>query len=190
MSYRFYPERVEPLGQKAGIADTDLLVPIQGINGLRITIPTLRISCGATAQVVSCLQVAKSFTVTISDDVGKTVTLDGLAEDLTDALVAVDGGDDSWFFSSVTGTVGEVVTLADAFPTDGLKAEGRFFVFTEEDDESTQSAALTADSENLLETPAPGVFQGADLNYPVMLHVTNDTNAATLRGGVVVYINR
>jgi hypothetical protein len=107
MSYRFYPERVENLGRKAGVADTDLLIPIQGINGLRITIPALRIATGATAQVVSCLQVAKSFTLSASDSDAKTVTLDGLSEDLTDALVAVDGGDDQWFFTTVSACAGE-----------------------------------------------------------------------------------
>jgi hypothetical protein len=69
-----------------------------------------------------------------------------------------------------------MATLTDAFPDEGMADEGRFFVFAEADDEACPNAALPADSEVSLEAPAPGLFQGADLNYPVVLHMTNDTN--------------
>ena len=33
MSYRFYPERIQSIGQKSGVVGEDLLIPVSGIDG-------------------------------------------------------------------------------------------------------------------------------------------------------------
>ena len=74
MSYRFYPERVEPIGSKVGVGDTDMIVPVTGYDGMRVTIPQLSIVTGATAQVLTVMQVKEIDTMAIVDPATKKVT--------------------------------------------------------------------------------------------------------------------
>jgi hypothetical protein len=190
MSYRFYPERVEPIGNKAGVADTDMIVPVTGYDGMRVTIPLLSIVTGATAQVLTVMQVKELDTMTAIDSVAKEVTLETIETDLTGRYAAMETVDGDWFISKVTASAAKVHTIEDAFPADGLKLTGRFFLFAATDDELNQKASLEASKETILTQPAPGRFVGRDFCFPVILHMTNDTNALTLQGGMAVYINR
>lgn len=190
MSYRFYPERVEPIGSKAGVADTDMIVPVTGYDGMRITIPLLSIVTGATAQVLTVLQVKEIDTMTVIDSGAKKVTLETIEDDLADRYAAMETVDGDWFISKVTDTTDKVQTLEDAFPADGLKVTGRFFLFSPVVDELNQIVSLEASKETVLSEPAPGRFAAGDFCYPLILHMTNDTDPLTLQGGMAVYINR
>jgi hypothetical protein len=190
MSYRFYPERVEPIGNKAGVADTDMIVPVTGYDGMRVTIPLLSILTGATAQVLTVLQVKEIDTMTVLTSAAKEITLETIADDLTGRYAAMESVDGDWFISKITASAAKVHTMTDAFPADGLKLTGRFFLFAPVDDALNQIVSLEASKETVLTQDAPGRFVGRDFCFPVILHMTNDTNALTLQGGVAVYINR
>ncbi len=190
MSYRFYPERVEPIGNKAGVADTDMIVPVTGYDGMRVTIPQLSILTGATAQVLTVLQVKEIDTMTAIDSGAKEVTLETIEDDLTGRYAAMETVDGDWFISKITASADKVHTMADAFPADGLKVTGRFFLFAPVDDELNQIVSLEASKETVLSEPAPGRFVAEDFCYPLILHMTNDTDPLTLQGGMAVYINR
>jgi len=190
MSYRFYPERVEPIGSKAGVADTDMIVPVTGYDGMRVTIPLLSIVTGATAQVLTVLQVKVIDTMAEIDSGTKKVTLETIEDDLAGRYAAMETVDGDWFISKVTASAAKVHTLEDAFPADGLKVDGRFFLFAPVDDDLNQIVSLEASKETVLSEPAPGRFAAGDYCYPLILHMTNDTNALTLQGGMAVYISR
>ena len=190
MSYRFFPERVEPIGSKEGVADSDMIVTVTGHDGMRVTIPLLSIVTGATAQVLTVLQVKEIDTMTVIDPATKKVTLETIEDDLAGRYAAMETVDGDWFISKVTSSAAKVHTLEDAFPADGLKVNGRFFLFSPVSDELNQIAVLEASKETVLTQPAPGRFAARDFCFPLILHMTNDTNPLTLQGGMAVYINR
>ena len=108
---------------------------------MRVTIPHLSIVTGATAQVLTVLQVKEIDTMTVIDPATKKVTLETIEDDLVDRYAAMETMDGDWFISKVTLSAAKEHTLEDAFPADGLKVTGRFFLFAPVDDELNQIAA-------------------------------------------------
>jgi hypothetical protein len=101
MSFRFYPERVDSIGQKSGVVSEDLLIPVPGIDGMRITIPQLSVSCGANAQVLTLLQVKTHDQITALDKDAKTITVEEIETDLSNRLIALETEDGGWLFLPV-----------------------------------------------------------------------------------------
>ncbi|MBI9103752.1 MAG: hypothetical protein JEY99_15155 [Spirochaetales bacterium] len=189
MSYRFNAERVMPIGSKTGSAGVNTIVPVEGCDGLRLTIPHLEVSCGATPQTLTILQVEDQDLITAFDTGSKTITLEAVDDDLEDLHVAIEKEDSSFAFTTVASSAAKIHTLTDAPPAD-TKLTGRLFIFCTTDGENAQSTALEANTENELTAPAPGRFIARDFCYPLIIHITNATNPATLRGGAAVYIAR
>ncbi len=189
MSYRFYAERVMPIGSKAGSAGVDTIMPIEGCDGLRLTIPHLSISLGATPQVLTILQVEEQDIIKAFDNAAETITLDTNEEDLEDLHIALEQTDGTWFFTTVASSAAKVHTLNLAPPAT-TKIEGRAFIFCAVDGENAQSVSLSANNNHELSASAPGRFIARDFCYPMILHLTNATNPATVRGGAAVYISR
>ena len=189
MSYRFYAEYLKPIGSKVGTAGTDTVIPIQGHEGLRLTIPRLSVSCGATPQTLTILQVEDMDQVTAFDVGAETITLESIEADLSDKHIAIEKEDGTFLFTTVSATAAKVQTLNDAPPAD-TKLTGRAFIFCDTNSELAQTEALAANSYNELEAPAPGRYIAADFNFPLIIHITNTTDPATVRGGAAVYISK
>jgi len=189
MSYRFYAERVAPIGSKTGSAGVDTIMPLEGCDGLRLTVPHLSISVGETAQTLTILQVEDQDLISAFDGPGKTVTLETLDSDLSGRQVALEKSDGSFFFTSVASSDEKVHTLAGTPPAT-TKVTGRLYLFCAPGGELAQSVALEESKNHELSAPAPGRFMARDFCYPLILHLTNTTNPATIRGGSMVYIAR
>ncbi|MDC7225202.1 MAG: hypothetical protein PQJ61_00395 [Spirochaetales bacterium] len=189
MSYRFYAEHIKPIGSKEGSAGNDTVIPVSGCEGLRLTIPRLSVSCGATPQVLTVLQVEDMDQISAFDTGGKTLTFDTIETDLADKHIAVEKEDGTFFFTTVTSSAAKVHTLTDAPPAD-TKIAGNVYIFCDTDSELVQTEALAANTENNLEAPAPGRFIARDFCFPLIIHITNTTNPTTVRGGAAVYISR
>ena len=136
------------------------------------------------------LQVKEIDTMTDIDSGTKKVTLETIEDDLAGRYAAMETVEGDWFISKITASADKVHTTEDAFPADGLKVTGRFFLFCPVDDELNQIVALEASKETVLSEPAPGRFAAGDFCYPLILHMPNDTDPLTLQGGMAVYINR
>jgi len=189
MSYRFYAEYLAPIGSKVGSAGVDTVIPVPGCEGLRLTIPQLAVSCGATPQTLTILQVEEMDQVGAFNVAGKTLTLETIDADLEDLYVAIEKEDGTFFFTPVASSIAKVHTLTDAPPAD-TKISGTVFIFCATGSELSQTVALLANTENELEAPAPGRFIARDFCFPLIIHLTNTTNPATVRGGAAVYISR
>ena len=189
MSYRFYAEHLAPIGSKAGTTAGDTIMPIQGHEGLRLTIPRLTIVCGETPQILTVLQVEDMDQISAFDAGAKTLTLETIEDDLADKHIAIEKEDGTFFFTTVVSSAAKVHTLTDEPPAD-TKIVGTVFVFCDVDSELAQSEALLANTENELESPAPGRFIARDFNFPLILHITNTTDPTYVRGGAAVYISR
>lgn len=190
MSYRFYCERVEPIGQKTEAAGTDIVLPVNGYEGMRLTIPFLSVQCAATAQLLSILQVKEYDRISAFNAAEKKITVNQIGEDLEDIYIAAEKNDGEYFFSKVSDSEGKVHTVTDPFQEGTLKPAGRFFVFSSPGDEESQCAVLDAEKVNNLSLDAPGVFVARDFCFPVIIHITNGTNAAKLLAGIAAYISR
>ena len=188
MSFRFYPERLESIGQRAGTVGEDLLIPIQGMDGMRITIPQLSVSCGADAQTLTLLQVKEMDLVSLLDIDNSQITLEGITEDLSGRLVALETNDGSWLFLQITASSSMVQTLDGDLSE--VKEGGRFFLMAESSDEECLVIPIEADSETLIQDPAPGRLIASDFCYPVVIAITNTTTAVKFNGATVVYICR
>lgn len=189
MSYRLYAEHIAPIGSKAGEAGVDTVLPVAGSEGLRLTIPQLQVSCGATPQTLTVLQVQDMDKITAFNVSGKTLTLDTMDDDLADLYVAIEKDDGTFFYTTVISSAAKVHTLTDAPPAD-TKLTGTAFIFCDTDSELAQSVSLKANTENEFESPAPGRFIARDFCFPLIIHITNTTNPTTVRGGAAVYISR
>jgi hypothetical protein len=189
MSYRFYAEYLAPIGSKAGSAGVDTVIPVSGCEGLRLTIPQLAVSCGATPQTLTILQVEEMDQIAEFNVPGKTLTLESIDIDLADKHIAIEKEDGTYLFTTVVSSAAKVHTLTDAPPAD-TKLTGTAFIFCDTDSELAQSAALAANTDYELEAPAPGRFIARDFCFPMIIHITNTTNPTTVRGGAAVYISR
>lgn len=186
MSYRFYPERIESIGQITGVVGEDLLIPVSGIDGMRITIPRLSVSCGANDQILTLLQVKEADLITAIDITGKTVSLESFEEGLTDRLCALETLEGDWIFLKISASAAKVHTLdGDISP---VKTQGRFLLFCEVDDTLNQRVPLKQSVETLIDDNAPGRLVARDFCYPVVIHITNTTTAVQFNGGSVVFI--
>ena len=114
MSYRFYAEYLKPIGSKVGTAGTDTVIPIQGHEGLRLTIPRLSVSCGATPQTLTILQVEDMDQVAAFDVGAETITIESIDADLADKHIAIEKEDGTFFFTTVSATAAKVQTLIEA----------------------------------------------------------------------------
>jgi hypothetical protein len=188
MSFKFYPERIEPLGQRSGVVGENLLIPIQGIDGMRITIPQLSVSCGANAQELILLQVEKQDTIHGVDIAGKAITASEIDYDLTDRLVALETYEGDWLFLKITASVDKNHSIIE--DVSNVKTGGRFLLMAEESDSLNQRVPLKAVEENLIMDPAPGRLVARDFCYPVVVSITNTTTAVEFNCASAVYICR
>ncbi|QEN06813.1 hypothetical protein EXM22_01950 [Oceanispirochaeta crateris] len=188
MSFNFYPERVEPIGQKAGTIGENLLIPIQGMDGMRITIPQLSVSCGADAQVLTLRQVETQDAIVALDIDAKTVAVEDTETDLTDRLIALETKDGGWIFLAVSASVAKIHTFTGDISE--VKVDGRFLIIAEENSELNQRVPLEAGAETLIADDSPGRLIACDFCYPVILSISNETSAVQFNGATVIYISR
>lgn len=186
MSFRFYPERIDSVGQKSGTVGEELLIPVPGIDGMRITIPQLSVSCGANAQTLRLLQVKEMDLMQAIDEASKTIGLNEIETDLNGRLVALETNDGDWLFLTVTSSDGKDHTFTDEINT--LKAGGRFLLIAEDTDELNQRIPLASGEETHINDNAPGRLFARDFCYPVVISITNDTTAVEFNSASVVYI--
>jgi hypothetical protein len=186
MSFRFYPERVDSIGQKSGVVSEDLLIPVPGIDGMRITIPQLSVSCGANAQTLTLLQVKTHDQITALDKDAKTITVEDIETDLSDRLIALETEDGGWLFLPVTSSAAKVHTFTGDIST--VKENGRFLLMAETEDELNQRIPLASGEETLVNDNAPGRLFARDFCYPVVISITNTTTAVEFNSASVVYI--
>jgi hypothetical protein len=186
MSFRFYPERVDSIGQKSGSVGNDLIIPIPGIDGMRITIPQLSVSCGANDQVLTLLQVKTQDLITVLDSGGGTLTVEEIETDLADRLVALESIEGDWIFRTVTSSAGKVHTIAGDLSL--VKPAGRFLLICEDSDPLNQRIPLKQSVENLVQDNAPGRLFARDFCYPVVISISNTTTAVEFNSASVVYI--
>ena len=188
MSFNFYPERVDLIGQRDGTIGEDLAIPIPGIDGLRITIPHLSVSCGADDQVLTLRQTETKDRITALDTDAKTVTVEETEADLTGRLIALETEDGTWLFLPVTSSSGKVHSFTGDISE--VKPEGRFLLIAEEEDDLNQRVPLKENAETLICDADPGRLIARDFCYPVVLSISNDTSAVKFNGASVVYISR
>ena len=191
MGYNVNLERVKNIAGKKEAIGTDILVPIQAENDKRITVPCLLAKCGATAQTLTVLQV-KSLDYVAAAALGgqNVVTIVESAEDLTGRQIGIQLGDGSWFFSEVTATSLKQQALTENLPADGVEKDARFAIFNLPSEDGNEAIPLAADELANLQAPCPGLFVAEDFGFPVILHLTNDTNPAEILGGTVAYIGK
>ncbi|MBF9018629.1 MULTISPECIES: hypothetical protein [unclassified Oceanispirochaeta] len=186
MSFRFYPERVDSIGQKSGVVSEDLLIPIPGIDGMRITIPQLSVSCGANAQNLTLLQVKEQDLMSVVDVPSKTITTEEIDTDLADRLIALETLDGDWLFLKVTSSAAKDHTFTEDISN--VKTGGRFLLIAEETDDLNQRIPLASGEETLVNDNAPGRLFARDFCYPVVISITNETTAVEFNSASVVYI--
>ncbi len=186
MSFRFYPERIDAIGRRAGTVGEDLLIPVPGIDGMRITIPELSVNCGADAQSLSLLQVESLDIINTLE--GSAVTPEELSSDLAGRLVALETQDGDWLFDTVTATSSGAHSFTEDLSE--VKEGGRFLLMAEEDSELNQKVPLAADAEIHISDPAPGRLIARDFCFPVVISISNDITAVSFNAATVVYICR
>jgi len=191
MGYNVNLERVRNIAGRTEEVGTDIIVPIQAENDKRITVPCLLARCGATAQTLTVLQV-KSLDYVAAAALGgqNAVTITESAEDLTGRQVSVQLADGSWFFSEVTGSDAKAQTLAANLPAEGAAKDARFAIFNLPAEDGNEVLPLAANELANLQAPCPGLFVAEDFGFPVVLHLTNETNQAEILGGTVAYIGK
>ena len=191
MGYNVNLERVRNIAGKKEAIGTDILVPIQAENDKRITVPCLLARCGATAQTLTVLQV-KSLDYVAAAALGgqNVVTIVESAEDLAGREVGIQLADGSWFFSKVTASAAKAQTLADNLPAEGVAKDARFAIFNLPSEDGNEAIPLSANELANLQAPCPGLFVAEDFGFPVILHLTNETDQAEILGGTVAYIGK
>ena len=191
MGYNVNLERVKNIASKTEEVGTEIVVPIQAENDKRITVPCVLARCGATAQTLTVLQVKSMDYVAVAALGGQNkVTISESAEDLTGRQVGIQLADGSWFFSSVTASAAKEQTLAANLPEEGAAKDARFAIFNLPSEDGNGVIPLSANELANLQAPCPGLFVAEDFGYPMILHLTNETDQAEILGGTVAYIGK
>ncbi len=188
MSYKFYPERIDCIGQLSGAVGENLLIPVDGIDGMRVTISHLSVSCGADDQVLNLLQVEECGSIAAIDNDLRTITTHVLSRDLTDKMIAVEVEEGFWRFLVVSSCDGKVYTVDEDILD--LKIDGRFLIFSEEESLWNQRVPLKGGEETVIADAAPGRLIARDFCYPVIISISNVSSAVKFNGATVVYISR
>jgi len=189
MGYNVNLERVREIPSKTAAVGTEILLPIPVENDKRITVPCLLLRCGATPQTLTVLQVRSLDYVAVDAAGGQDdVTISESAENLAgrQAGIQLEGG--TWFFTEVTASAAKTQTLAANLPAVGVGKDARFAIFSLPVEDGNMVIPLEANGITKLEAPCPGLFVGRDFGFPVVLHLTNDTDQARILGGTVAYI--
>ena len=191
MGYNVNLERVRDIAGRTAAVGTDILVPIQAENDKRITVPCLLARCGATAQTLTVLQV-RSLDYVAADAAGgqNKVTIVESAEDLAGRQAGVQLPDGSWFFTEVTASAAKEQTLSANLPAGGVAKNARFAIFNLPAEDGNMVIPLDGNGTTKLEAPCPGLFVARDFGFPVILHLTNETNQARILGGTAAYIGK
>jgi hypothetical protein len=191
MGYNVFLERIWPIPSKTEALGTEIVVAIPTDNDKRITIPSLLVRCGATAQTFTVLQVKTLDYVALDAAGGQAeVTIQETTESLAGRFAAIKLPDGSLFFSKITASAAKVQTLTDNLPAGGVKKDARFMIFATAAEDGNNSMLLEASADTSLQAPCPGLFAGKDIGFPVILHLTNATHQAKILGGMVGYIGK
>jgi hypothetical protein len=185
--FNMFCQRIEPIARATELANTEIYLKVDAVEGLKLVIQRLTLLNGATAQTLTVMNPsAKVLTSAAADADQKVINITedpgSIAEDDYCIVKLSDG---SYQMNKVDSVSTLEITFVDDWEADIDSGASVWFYGTTSDDHPQYT--IDADSEVTFESDY-GYFVSNNTGYPMILSVNNATNACVIEGGVALYV--